>query len=242
MRSRLLSALVIGFAVPSLASAQIWTSWTAANVGGGTMSGTLGSTSVNFNGVFSGYQLQNGASANLTQSGGLGNNYWTPAPQPNRALPYISAGVTAPDRLGFIQFSTGTQQFGGTINFGQAVVDPLIAFISVGQPSLPVVYNFGNANYTLLSDNTTNAAYWGTGTNDLGVGNSRTGSLTGREFSGTIRLNGTFNSVSFTTTAEGWHGMTVGVTSVVPEPTTYALMAFGMAGLGIAARRRRRTN
>ncbi len=238
MSRRLVCALVLSISVPSLASAQLWTSWTTADVGGGTMSGTIGATSVSFGGFFSGYQLADGSSANLTENG-LGNNYWTPATQPLRALPYQSAGVSEPDKLGFIQFASGTAQFGGTINFGTAVVDPLIAFISVGQPSVPVVYNFGAANYTLLSDNTTDAAYWGPGTNDLGVGNSRTGDLRGNEFSGTIRLNGTFNSINFTTTAESWHGITVGVVSVVPEPTTFALMAFGLAGLGVTARRRR---
>lgn len=239
MNRRLLSVLGAVLLTPAVASAQLWTGWTAATPGSaGTMSGMLGTTSVSFAGGFSGYQLENGASLGLSQSGGLGNNYWNPATAPSRVAPYRSAGVNEPDKLGFIQFANATFGYGGTITFGSAVVNPLIAIISAGQPNVPVTYDFGNTSFTLLSDNTGQAAYWGPGTNNVGVGNTAT-SITGNEFSGTLRLNGTFESFTFRTTQEGWHGMTVGAVSQVPEPNTLALMVVGVLGLGGVVRRRR---
>jgi hypothetical protein len=237
MTRRLLTLLGAALLAPTVASAQLWTGWTAATPGpAGTMTGVLGTTSVSFSGGFSGYQLEDGTSLGLT--GGLGNNYWNPPADPSLALPYRSAGVNEPDRLGFIQFSDAAFPYGGTITFGSAVVNPLIAIVSAGQPDVAVTYDFGNTSFTLLSDNTMQAAYWGAGTNNVGVGNSAT-SITGNEFSGMLQLNGTFTSFSFTTTAENWHGMTVGAVSQVPEPNALALMLVGVVGLASVVRRRR---
>ena len=56
--------------------------------------------------------------------------------------------------------------------------------------------------------------------------------LIGNEFSGTIRFNGTFNSLTFSTNpAENWHGFTYGIRTTerieptVPEPSTVFLVA-----------------
>jgi hypothetical protein len=228
---RLLAAASLSAAValPSALSAQTWANWTAGNVGGGTMSGSLGATTISYTGSFQGYQLSDG----VTQSGSISSS-------PNcgyaffcTAAPYTSAGVSAPTNHGFIQYTDVAR---GTVTFGSAVTNPLISFISVGQPNLPVRYNFFTNTFTVLSDNTTNAAAWGTG------GYSTSGNvLMGNEFSGTIRLNGTFTSFNLEVMdPEAWHGFTVGVESVVPEPSTYALMGAGLLAVGFAARRRRK--
>ena len=238
MRSTFLrrAAAVLSCALaPALASAQTqWTTWTAATVGAsGSAAGTLGTTGVSWSGRLSGFQLANGMSQGLSENG-LGNNYWI------RQAPYTNAaaGLTAPDKLGFVQQNTGGS---GTLTFATAVVNPLIAFISVGQPALPITYTFTSGGapvlFSVLADNTSEQAYWGRGTNTVS-GNT----IRGNEFSGVIQLQGTFTSVDLAFSPnEGWHGFTVGTgASVVPEPSTYVLLSTGLAALGVVARRRRR--
>mgnify|MGYP002777133883 CR=1 FL=1 len=235
-RSRRLLAGAAMLALPALAQAQTnWTNWTAATVGApGSASGTLaGVGAVTWTGALNGFQLANGTSQNLTERGAQGSNYWNPA------APYTNAsvGLTAPDRPGFLQQNAAGR---GTLTFATAVTNPVIAFVSVGQGGLRVDYtlNAGAVTPTLsvLSGNSTNAAYWGTGS--VTVADNI---LQSNEFSGVVQLNGTFTSVDIAWGPnEFWHGFTVG--QVVPEPSTYALMATGLAGLGAVARRRRRTS
>ncbi len=218
-RSRTAVACALLAAVPSVASAQQWTSWNSADVAG--VYGLIGSTSISYIGSYNSYE-------NSTAGG---TNYWLPSGA------YSQSGLTAPTNRGLIRFVGAA---GGTINFGSAVVNPFIAFNSVGQTRIGVTYDFMGAPFTVLSNNNAGGAFWGAGSY------TSTGTaLTGNEFSGVVQFAGTYSSLSFTTTAENWHGITVGInglappTNVVPEPSTYALMAAGLAGLTMVARRRR---
>ena len=160
-----------------------------------------------------------------TTAPNLPYNFWSPT------APY---GALAPTNSSLVQFIGPLRT---TITFASAVVNPLLAFNSLGNLTQPnaVTHTFSDA-FQLLSDNTTAGGAWGTGTNSI-VGNT----LTGNEFSGLLRFNGTFTSLTFeSSNAENWTGFTVGYESEVPEPSTVGLVLTGLFALGVTARRRQR--
>lgn len=211
-------------ATPTVAQAQTWASWSLPQQCGSAVSGGLAT----YSGVYNAVQDASGARAcgSISENGG-GNNFWVPA------APYSPT----PTNRSLIQFD----QAGGpnTITFNQAVINPYIALISVGRPSdaFLVEYNFSQA-FQVVSHNTTNAAYWGTGS--YSTPDAQT--LVGREFSGVLMFEGAFaagSSLTFTVTNnEYWHGFTVGAASV-PEPSGFALLGAGVLAMGFVARRRR---
>ncbi len=125
---------------PSVVHAQTWTTWTSNTAGcdGGLASwcGSIGGISVTYTGNSIGGQLSNS-----------GTDYWSPT------AAYTQGGLTAPNadgNVGFIQFDGPVT---GVINFSAPVLDPFIAFISVGQGNVPVTYNFGPNGFSVVSNN-----------------------------------------------------------------------------------------
>lgn len=238
-------------ALPSALSAQTWANWSLPSSCTGDVTGTFGSGTVSFNGPYNGVQsstLSNFCSNpsypgyEFTAAGGAGVNYWNApagaygANQPDNAsfIQQVQGVNLLPDKSAYV--SNGTR----TITFSEAVINPWIALISVGdiRRNLWVEYQF-DAPFSVLSYNNNPLENpWGVG-QYLPLNEGKT--LRAMEFSGIVQFTGTFTSLSFTlNTDENWHGFTVGAPEVtVPEPATFGLLAAGLAGLAATARRRR---
>ena len=211
-----------------------WTDWissasTGANAG--TASGTImvGGTPVTI-----GYEGE----LNFTQTSG-GTNYWQPRPT------FLGTTLTdaAPITADLIAISGGTG-LTNTFTFATPIVNPFISIVSLGRPSTPVSYTFSSP-FTIISGGATSVFGGGPLTQPSAS------TVLGTEGNGTILFEGTFSTLSFTTTGgEFWNGFTIGVQgtddgtipppAVVPEPSTVSLMALGLVGLAAAARTRRR--
>ena len=212
-RTQLLAAAIAMIAAQAAqADTVFWTDWTSK--GPGVVSGTLsdGATSVGvtFTGAYS-----------FAQTSG-GTNYWAPN------TPYLSATVSnAPPASDIVALNAGGTK---TITFSQTVHNPLIALVSWNGNHVSFA---PGSNLKYLSSG---HGYWGTGSFSSKTSTSFVGL---GELHGVIMLEGDFTSISFTDTSENWHGLTVGVVGVVPEPETYAMMLAGLGALGAVARRRR---
>lgn len=208
-----LAAIVVA-AAPAHAQVS-WTDWltTGTNTASGTLDFLGTPVGVTYSGPYSFVQT------------GCGTNYWA-----NNSAVYTGAGVpNAPATCDIIALDGGGLK---TITFSQAVVNPLLALVSWnGQSAVP----FSGPIQVVNSG----CGHWGCGTL---TANGNVLTATG-EAHGTIRVLGTYTSISFTDGSENWHGITVGAESLassVPEPSTVVLMATGLAGVLGAARRRRR--
>jgi PEP-CTERM motif len=231
----LLFAALCTISTTASAAVYHYVDWTAANVAGGTATGVItlpdaSTVTVNFAAI-----NPDGTPGNLlgAQTNG-GTNYWNPS------TPYTSSQVeNAPPDTDILQLLGGQNQT-YVVTLSEAIKDPIMAVLSLGQPNVPTTYDF-DSPFTIVSQG---QGYWGG--NATALTQLPDDVLVGNEGHGTIQFIGTFPTFSWTVpTPENWHGFTFGIRTTerieptpVPEPGTVALMLAGLTGLGLIWRRK----
>jgi PEP-CTERM motif len=208
-------ALTFGASTQSANAVVIdWTTWSPTFTTGSTAGSATGTGGISYTGELQAVMFNTTSFGPPgTFNGGNVNN-----------APPASGGIVQ------LFGSTGSTN---TINFASAVVDPVFAIWSLGQPTEPASFVFTSAEPFTIESGGPSAEYGGSGLALILNG------VSGNEANGTIQFHGTFSSITFTNPEfENWYGFTVGV-SAVPEPATWAMMILGFGGVGFMAYRRK---
>jgi hypothetical protein len=188
-------------APPAWAATYRYVDWTTADPAAGTASGTISlpdgsAVTVQFAAVNQDGSPGNLFGAQVTAS----TNYWNPS------APFVSPQVeNAPPDTDILQLSGGQNQT-YRVTLSEAIKDPIMAIVSLGQSSIPTTYAF-DSPFTIVSQA---AGYWGG--SDTALSQLPSNVLSGSEGHGTIQFIGSFSTFSWTVpTPESWHGFTFGI-------------------------------
>jgi len=219
MKARIVLAAALSAACLPVAAQTAWTDWTAATPGEpGSAAGTLGGIAVTYTGEVLGNTVINGSFAPS----------WAPSTS------FVGGTVTAsPATVGDIITMNGSS-LTNVLTFASPIVNPVFAIWSLGAGGAPASFTF-NATPTFEVGGP-NVGFGGQAITVAG------NTVSGIEGNGVVQFNGTFSSISFTSTNENFYGFTVGrngPVGAVPEPETWALTALGLGVLGALGRKRR---
>jgi hypothetical protein len=129
----------------------------------------------------------------------------------------------------------GAQGATDTVTFSAPVVDPTIAVWSLGEASLPASFDFTASEPFTIEAGGPSSEYGGS---SLYVCADNADAVCGEEGNGTIQLDGTFSSITWTNPGyENYYDFTIGAadppSDPVPEPSS--LLQLGVGVLGLAA-------
>jgi PEP-CTERM motif len=212
MKILLLTTALASLGFATAANATTWTVWssgTTDNVNG-TATGAMGGITVNYSGE---NQCLNCFASDWSPS-----TTWEGGP----------VNSAPPDNSGIRLFGS----FGATdtLSFSAPVTNPVLAIVSLGQGRITASFNFTPSEPFVLLGGGPSSTWGGQALTSVGD------VVYGAEGNGLVMFTGTYSSITWTNpTFENYYAVTVG--SAVPEPSTWAMMLLGFAGLGFAGYR-----